>query len=144
MFSGIGRIRTDLSGDPPFTAVVDRARDHILGMFENQDVPFMRVRRALLPDFPTGGAAVAAAVPIEFQYFHVRPETDVELFFRGQLHPLSLTLLDDGRAISGELSYKLDFYEPATVDALASGLERVLDAVAGDPSARLSDLPVTP
>ncbi len=143
MFSGISRIRTDLSGDPPFTDVVKRSRDWIVAMFENSDVPFMRVRRAVMPDFPTGGLAVAAALPVEFQYFHTRPETEVELFFRGQLHPLSITLLDDGTALSGEVSYKLDFYEPATVDALAGALEAVFDAVASDPSRRLSDLPVS-
>jgi non-ribosomal peptide synthetase component F len=143
MFSGISRIRTDLSGDPPFVAVVERSRDWIVGMFENSDIPFMRVRRTIMSDFPTDGPAVAAALPVEFQYFHTRPETDVELFFRGQLHPLSITLLDDGTAISGELSYKLDFYEPATVDALAGALEAMFAAVASDPSRRLSDLSVS-
>jgi non-ribosomal peptide synthetase component F len=144
MFSGIGRIRIDLYGDPPFARVVDRTRDWVVGMFENQDIPFMRVRRAVLPDFPTGGLAVAAALPIELQYFHTRPETEAELFFRGQLHPLSITLLDDGTTISGELGYKLDFYDGATIDALASALERVVDAVGLDPSLRLSELPVRP
>ncbi|MDQ4070223.1 MAG: condensation domain-containing protein, partial [Actinomycetota bacterium] len=142
MFSGIGRLRTDLSGDPPFTTIVVRARDRVLGMFENQDVPFMRVRRALLPDFPTGGVALAAALPVEFQYF--RAGDDQGLFFRGQLHPLSVTLLDDGTRITGTLSYKLDFYEPATIDRLAGDLERLLDAVAADPSSRLSELPLSP
>ena len=142
MFSGIGRLRTDLSGDPPFATVVVRARDRVLGMFENQDIPFMRVRRALLPDFPTEGLRLAAALPVELQYFHV--EDDQELFFRGQLHPLSVTLLDDGRRITGTFSYKLDFYAPATVDRLAGDLERVLGAVAADPSLRLSQLPVSP
>jgi amino acid adenylation domain-containing protein len=141
MFSGIGRLRTDLSGDPAFAEVVVRSRDRVLGMFENQDVPFMRVRRALLPDFPTGGVALAAALPVEFQYFHTGD--DQELFFRGQLHPLSLTVLDDGARLTGRWSYKLDFYEPSTVDRLAADLERLLAAVAADPSLRFADLPVS-
>ena len=141
MFSGIGRLRTDLSGDPAFTEIVVRARDRVLGMFENQDIPFMRVRRALLPDFPTGGLELAAALPVAFQYFHV--EDDQELFFRGQLHPLSVTLLDDGSRITGQFSYKLDFYEPSTVDCLARDLERLVEAVAADPALRFSELPVS-
>jgi len=143
MFSGISRLRTDLSGDPPFAALVERARDRVLGMFENQDVPFMRVRRALIPDFPgEGGLALAAVLPVEFQYFHVRH--DQELYFRGQLHPLSVTLLDDGTRITGRISYKLDFYERATVDRLAGDLERLLDLVGTDPSVPLSALPLNP
>jgi amino acid adenylation domain-containing protein len=143
MFSGFGRIRIDLSGDPPFDELVARAREYVLGMFENQDIPFLRVRRRLLPDFPSDPLEVAASLPTEFGYFHAR-EHDAELFFRGQLHPLSITLLDDGRQISGDLSYKLDFYHPETVDRLGDDLGRVLDAVGARPSLRLSELPVSP
>ena len=141
MFSGIGRLRTDLSGDPPFEVLVTRMRERVLGMFENQDIPFMRVRRALLPDFPTGGPALVAALPTELQYFHTSGQH--ELFFRGQLHPLSLTLLDDGHRITAEWSYKLDYYDPATIDRLAADLDLVLAAVGADPSLRVSQLPIS-
>jgi amino acid adenylation domain-containing protein len=141
MFAGIGRLRGDLSGDPPFSEVVARVREFVLGLFEHQDVPFMRVRRALFPDFPGGGRELAAALPVEFQYFHTRPR-DPELFFRGQLHPLSITLLDDGTRIAGELSYKVDFYDSATVEALGRDLEAVLAAIGADPSLPVSELPV--
>jgi len=145
MFAGMGRIRTDLSGDPTFTELVTRARTSVLGLFDHQDIPFMRVRRALLPDFPTDGLAVAAAVPVELAYFRA-PATEraAELFFRGQLHPLSVTLHDDGECLRGEITYKTDFYEKVTIDRLVEGLGHVLEAVARDPSLRLSELPVTP
>ncbi len=145
-FAGVGRIRTDLSGDPGFSEIVSRARRSVLGLFEHQDIPFMRVRQALLPDFPTGGAGVAAALPVELGYFHVpgAEAAEHELFFRGQLHPLSLTLLDDGHRINAEISYKLDFYDEETIIRLLDGLECVLHAAAADPSRRLSELPVPP
>lgn len=141
-FSGMSRIRVDLAGDPPFAVVVARARDWLLGMSEHQNIPFLRVRRAVLPDFPTDGRAVAAALPVELQYFHA--PADQEFLFRGQLHPLSLTVLDDGRRLSGELSYKLDFYAPETVDQLAADLDDVLRAAAAQPSRRISELGVSP
>jgi hypothetical protein len=127
-------------------------------MYEHQDVPFMRVRTELFPDFPTVGPAVAAALPIEFQYFRTAPARrspgtamldagvdadrghEPSLFFRGQLHPLGLTLLDDGRALRGGFSYKLDFYDDRTIDRLAAGLDAVLATVAADPGCRLSGL----
>jgi non-ribosomal peptide synthetase component F len=140
-FSGVGRLRTDLAGDPPFVVLVTRALDRVLDMFEHQDIPFLRVRRALLPQFPTGGLGVAAALPTEFQYFHTTGHR--ELFFRGQLHPLSLTLLDDGDRLGGSWSWKLDYYDAATVERLAGDLQRVLEVVAADPSVRLSDLPIS-
>ena len=160
MFAGVGRMRTDLSADPTFGTVVERVRDTVLGLFEHQDIPFMRVRDALFPDFPRQGDYVrtASAIPIELLYFHAahdhwapgsgvveRPGTGEavdDLFFRGQLQPLSLTFVDDGSQMWGHLSYKLDFYDEATVDDLASGLDRLLAAVAADPGLRLSELPL--
>ena len=144
MFAGVGRIRTDLGGDPAFTDVVSRARASVLGLFEHQDVPFMQVRRAVVPDFPTDPLGVAAAVPVELGYFHTGRSAAAapELFFRGQLHPLSIVLRDDGEQISGEVGYKLDYYEETTINRLVAALDQVLRAVARDPSLRLSQLPV--
>jgi len=138
MFSGIGRLRVDVSADPTFTDLVARTRDRVLGMFEHQDIPFMRVRRELFADFPTTPRQVAAALPTELQYFYV--DREHEMYFRGQLHPLSLTLLDDGTSIACQWSYKLDYYDRETVDRLAGDFDRLLAAVVREPSARLSEL----
>jgi len=160
MFAGVGRMRTDLSGDPPFLDLVARVRETVLGLFEHQDIPFMRVRDALFPDFPKQQdyARTAAVIPVELLYFHAahdhwapgsgvveRPggEDPVDdLFFRGQLQPLSLTFVDDGREMWAHFSYKLDFFDEATIERLATGLERLLRAVGDDPGLRLSELPV--
>ncbi|MDQ6798420.1 MAG: amino acid adenylation domain-containing protein, partial [Actinomycetota bacterium] len=160
MFAGMARIRTDLSGDPTFVEIVGRARETAIGLFEHQDIPFMRVRKALFPDFPAMRSPIetAKAIPVEFLYFHAahdhwapgsavveRPEPDTgadRLFVRGQLHPLSITVLDDGEQMWGEFSWKLDFYEDATVDTLVDGLSRLLQAVGDNPDLRLSELPV--
>ncbi len=143
MFAGVGRVRTDVSGDPTFTEVVERARTSILGMFENQDVPFFRVRQRLLPDFPSGPLEVASTLPTELAYFPSGPGSQgYELFFRGQLHPLSITLLDDGTELRAQLSYKVAFYDEATIARLADGLRAVLRTVGEEPHIRLSDLPV--
>ncbi len=160
MFAGMARIRTDLSGDPTFVEVVSRARETVIGLFDHQDIPFMRVRKALFPDFPAQRSvlATALAIPAELLYFHAshdhwapgsavveRPgsETGADRFFvRGQMHPLSVTILDDGSQMWGEFAYKLDFYDESTVEELAVGLERLLVAVGADPGLRLSELPV--
>lgn len=155
-FHGVGRIRADLGGDPTFAEIVARVREAVVGLFEHQDVPFMRIRRAVLPDLPAGGPALLAAVPVELQYFHTahdewapgagvveRPGSDPgpdSLFFRGHMHPLLLTVLDDGEALWCELSYKVDFYEQSTIERLGRGLEGVLTAAVGDSSIRLSAL----
>ncbi len=157
-FAGMGRLRTDVSGDPPFEVVVDRAAETALGLVENQDVPFRKIRDEVMPDFARhrGPQPPFALLPVELQYFrashdHWAPGSGVverpgavagdgELYFRGQLHPLSVNLLDDGSQLWGQVSYKPDFYDGATIDRLAAGLEQVLAAAAKDPSAPVSQL----
>ncbi|HEX6537664.1 MAG TPA: hypothetical protein VF155_00600, partial [Candidatus Dormibacteraeota bacterium] len=58
----------------------------------------------------------------------------------GHMHPLLITFLDDGEALWGELSYKVDFYEPSTIEQLGATLERILAAAVRDSSMRLSAL----
>jgi amino acid adenylation domain-containing protein len=148
MFAGMGRIRVDVSGDPPFPELVGRARDAVLGLFEHQDIPFMKVRAALFPDFPKQGdyARTAAVIPVELLYFHAahdhwapgsgvveRPGADDavdDIFFRGQLQPLSITFVDDGSRMWGHISYKVDFYDDTTIERLASAIESMLTSAA--------------
>ncbi|MBW3548414.1 MAG: hypothetical protein KY452_09815 [Actinobacteria bacterium] len=156
-FHGVSRLRVDLAGDPAFTEVVRRARTTVLGLFEHQDVPFIRVRRALWPDFPTGGVELLATVPTELQYFHAAAEEWVPgvavverpppgtgpnwLHFRGQMQPLSIAWLDYGTELRAELRYKTDFYDESTIAGVAAGIERLLAAVVDDPQLRVSQLP---
>ncbi len=63
------------------------------------------------------------------------------MFFRGQLHPLSLTFLDEGERLSGWFSYK-HFYDDTTVARLSDGLTAIFSAVTVNPLLRLSELPV--
>ena len=155
-FHGVGRIRTDLGGDPPFDALIARTRESVFGLFEHQDVPFMRIRQAVLPDLPAWGPSLLRAVPVELQYFHTahdkwtpgagvveRPGADPgpdSLHFRGHMHPLLITVLDDGERLRIELSYKVDFYDRASIEALGDALQRILQAVVTEPAAPLSAL----
>jgi amino acid adenylation domain-containing protein len=159
-FAATGRLRTDLSGDPSFGEALARARDAVIGLLDHQDIPFFRVRAAVLPDLARrrGPRPPLALLPTDFQYFRTSARSWVpgasvverpgpepgpdELFFRGQLHPLSIALFDDGTQLWGELVYKLDFYDAATIEALASGLESLAGSVAAHPDLPLSRLPV--
>ena len=160
-FAGVGRLRTDLSGDPTFAEALARARATVLGLFDHQDIPFRTVREALVPDFPRQETAVSLAAVLPTEIHYVRAAHDewvpgatwverppphpgtTEMYLRGHLHPLSVTFVDDGEEMWGELHYKLDFYDGATIERLARGLERLLAAVAAEPDLPLSKLSAT-
>ncbi|MDQ2724970.1 MAG: amino acid adenylation domain-containing protein [Actinomycetota bacterium] len=157
-FATTGRLRTDLSGDPSFGDALDRARASVVGLLDHQDIPFFRVRAAVLPELvrqqgPGPARPPLTRLPTDFQYFRTAadrwaPGTSVveraggegpdQMFFRGQLHPLSVSLFDDGTQLWGNLVYKLDFYDAATIEGLAAGLEELAEAVAGSPDLPLS------
>ena len=156
-FHSVGRIRTDLSGDPTFTELVARTHTAVAGLLDNSDVPFFRIREAAVPPMPSGGAAFLAAVPTELQYFPTardewtvgagvveRPGPDRgsdALYFRGHMHPLVVTVLDDGAELWGSFSYKVDWYDAETIEALADAFVHILGAVVAEPSLRVSQLP---
>ncbi len=156
----MGRIRVDVSGNPSFEELLGRVADRILGLFDHQDIPFPRIRAALLDAFSAEapGLGLAAVLPNEIHFVRAasdrwvpganwveRPpphEASVKLFLRGQLHPLSFSFLDNGEVLWGEVRGKLDFYSPRTIERLAAGLEVVLTQMARDPGVRLSGLAV--
>lgn len=152
-------LRTDLSGDPAFTEVVDRVRRTALEAYDHQDAPFDKVVERLVPprdlsrnplvqvafDFHEHVAAPASLGGLvslvdlggytgaEYGAPHggVTARLDLELF---------VVEAGDG-SLDANLVYAVDLYDRATMARLAAGYRRLLEAVAADPTLRASDLP---
>ncbi|MXQ65542.1 non-ribosomal peptide synthase/polyketide synthase, partial [Actinomadura rayongensis] len=145
-------LRTDVSGNPTFTEVLDRVRETDLAAFSHQDVPFERLVDELSP------VRSLARHPL-FQImlmFQNAPDQDVEWALPGMTvgpvrsgaelaakFDLSVTLEElrarDGSpdGIAGSLGYAAELFDRKTAEALAARLERVLDQVAADPAIRV-------
>jgi amino acid adenylation domain-containing protein len=154
-------IRTDVSGDPTFAALLARVRETSLAGFEHQDVPFERLVEELAPSrslsrhplfqvlltMQNNAAAVldlpgvrAGAVSVAETAPETAPEAqltavkfDIDVIVGEALRP-------DGTpaGIHGGLSGSVDLFDAATVAAIAERWTRVLAAVTADP-----DLPVS-
>ncbi|MGW6213146.1 amino acid adenylation domain-containing protein, partial [Streptomyces sp. NPDC055109] len=141
-------MRTDLSGDPAFTELIDRVKDTALGAYDHQDLPFERLVEELAPDrdpsrnplFQTMFALQNTpdgrtwSLPgLEVEPFAVTPP-DAKF-------DLSL-IMSEGPAggLRGTLEYRTDLFRQDTVDRLAGHVGTLLDAVAGAPGSRLSQL----
>lgn len=153
LFGGFGLLRTDLSGDPPFEAVLRRARASMLGLLENHHLPILWVIDMLR----AGGTNLRlAGIPVAFHFFHAAerwapgvtvvatpPEDDAPLDVGDQAaKPLDIRFFDDGRHAWGRVDYHASCFEPGAIDTLLADLFRLLEAVCDDPLIRLSDLPV--
>ncbi|MFK0026629.1 amino acid adenylation domain-containing protein, partial [Streptomyces sp. NPDC090798] len=147
-------LRTDVSGDPTFREVVERAREADLAAFAHQDVPFERLVEVLNP------ARSMARHPL-FQVmltFHNNAQPDLDLpgvqahaepvgeaaarfdlsFSLGETHAA-----DGGPAgLAGRLDYRTDLFERTTVERLAERLSRVLEAVVAAPDRPVRELSV--
>jgi amino acid adenylation domain-containing protein len=142
-------LRTDLSGDPSFRALLGRVREAALGAFAHQDLPFDRVVDALRAE------RSAARHPVFQVLLSLQNTPEGELSLDGlraerfrALPPtspfdVSLNLAADGDGgLRGLLEYAADLYEPATAERLVRHFTRVLTAAAAAPDAPVSTLDV--
>ncbi|MEV1070237.1 condensation domain-containing protein, partial [Streptomyces sp. NPDC050263] len=142
--------RTDTSGDPTFTELLDRVRDVALAAYAHQDLPFEYLVEALNP------ARSLAHHPL-FQVMLVLQNAPGVDFAPPGLHTGSVELTtttskldlifsmserhaDDGapRGIDGFVEYADDLYDPETVQAMCDRWTRLLSAAVAEPALRLS------
>ncbi len=139
-------LRTDLSGDPSFRALVRRVREVTLGAYEHQEVPFERLVAELSPERSlshsplfqvsfaldtaggTGGGLAGLSVS----------GVGAELGFAK--FDLSLSLVASPQGLRGGLTYGTELWEAATMQRLLVHFARLVEQVAGDPDARLSEV----
>ncbi|WP_018221382.1 non-ribosomal peptide synthetase [Salinispora pacifica] len=146
-------LRLDLSGDPTFGDLLDRARNTDLAAFTHQDVPLERVVQALRPErssayhplfqvffaFDDGATTNELRLPDVVSTALPEPldtaKFDLSVDFFQQLGV-------DGSAagVRTVFEFATDLFDLATVDQLGARLLRLLTLVSADPDVPLSRL----
>ncbi len=141
-------LRNDLSGDPPFRELVRRVRDTTLGAYANQDLPFERLVEELQPERDL------SRNPLFQVLFALQNAPEEELELAGLTltwqwvdtttakFDLMLWMHEERGELVALLEYATDLFRPATVERMRDHLLTLLDGIAADPDARLSDLPL--
>jgi amino acid adenylation domain-containing protein len=146
LFTNILVLRTDLSGDPTFRALLGRVRETTLDAYAHQDLPFVEVLRRLSEE---RGGGYNELLPVGFvlQNFPLTPLSLPGLAMqRLDLAPataprdLILLVTESGAELKAVLLYRKDIFEPATIETLLARFVALLTAVTEDPERRLSTL----
>ncbi len=141
-------IRTDLSGEPSFAALLARVREAALAAYAHQDLPFEKLVEELQP---RRELSVSPLFQVAFTLDdEARPslrlgEIEGELWPAAQeteKFDLSLTLETGDEGLAGALSFRDDLFEGATIERMAGHFLRLLEGAVADPRLRLPDLPL--
>ncbi|MBW8879564.1 MAG: amino acid adenylation domain-containing protein, partial [Acidobacteria bacterium] len=145
-------MRTDLSGEPSFSALLARVREAALAAYAHQDLPFEKLVEELQPRRDLSHAplfqvsfALDAEPPPSLRLGGVA----AALWTLGQeteKFDLSLTLGVgvgvEGQGLSGVLGFRTDLFDAPTIERLAGGFVRLLTGAVADPRLHLSELPL--
>jgi Condensation domain len=143
-------LRTDLSGDPPFTELLARVREQTLGAYTHQDLPFERLVEELQPErtlshnpifqvmftlqnagpAPSAGAASDAAAGTG----------SAQLGNGSAKFDLSLLTVETDNGLLGVFEYTTDLFEAARIERMGEELVSIVDKVVSHPEIRLSEL----
>ncbi|MHA6757540.1 amino acid adenylation domain-containing protein [Streptacidiphilus sp. PAMC 29251] len=140
-------MRTDLSGDPTFLELLDRAKDTALGAYEHQDLPFERLVDELAPKRDLSRNPLFQTMLV----LQNNPDGDTWMFqdlsveqvgVSGQAvkFDLQLTVGETAAGLDAALEYRTDLFELGTMERLVGHFQTLLAAVAAAPGARLSEL----
>ncbi|SLM50068.1 putative Multi-domain non-ribosomal peptide synthetase [Nitrospira japonica] len=141
-------LRADLSGNPSFADLLARVQETVLGAQAHQDLPFEQLVDALQPVRSLSHTPlfqVMFALQTSLAQTLSIPSLEVsamELDAGGAKFDLSLDVTEDDTGLDAAFEYNQDLFDEETVARMAIHLRRLLEGIADDPQARLSELPM--
>ncbi|HSU17605.1 non-ribosomal peptide synthetase [Longimicrobium sp.] len=145
LFVNMLALRGDLSGDPPFRALLARAREATLGAFAHAELPFEKLVEALETERSLSHAPVFQAMfTLHSQETGCLALPGVSASFgeigeRAAKLDLSLNLeATAGGGMEGVLEYATDLFDAVTAERIAARFATLMQAFAADPDARIS------
>ncbi len=145
-------LRVDLAGDPTAEELLDQVRQRSLAAYEHQDVPFEVLVERLNP---TRSLTHHPLVQVVLAWQNNEPAklslgdlqaTPLPVDTRTARMDLTFSLAErwtedrQPAGIGGDVEFRTDVFDAASIEALIEWLRRVLVAVTADPTRRLSSV----
>ncbi|HEX3250372.1 MAG TPA: condensation domain-containing protein, partial [Pyrinomonadaceae bacterium] len=141
-------LRTDLSGNPTFSELLQRVREVTLDAYANQDLPFEQLVEALQPkrnlSRPPLYQVVFALenIPARSLDLPGLTLTPMEMHSGTAKFELILSMFESTNVLGGTFEYNTNLFNADTIKRLAGHFETLLEAVVADPKRRVLDLPL--
>ena len=147
-------LRTDLTGNPTFTQLLDQVRNTALDAFTHQDVPFERLVEALAPTrsltrHPLFQVMLTlqnnTQAILDLPGIQTRPEPTRPTAAKFDLDfTLGETFRGDGTpaGLRSGVTFATDLFDPVTVEDLTRRFLRILQAVTADPQTPVDHIEV--
>jgi alpha-ketoglutarate-dependent taurine dioxygenase len=139
-------LRTDLSGDPTYRALLQRVREVTLGAYAHPDLPFEKLVEALRPPRDPSRnplfqvnfrVQTAPSPPLRLAGLGVEPLQLIDTATSKFDLALELSALE---GFGGYFEYNTDLFDEATIHRMRDELEKLLGTVLGQPDTRLKSL----
>ncbi len=143
-------LRTDLSGNPSFTELLQRIRSVTLGAYEHQEAPFNKIVEALHPERSLNHLPFTSLLfVLQNNVVESLPLPALQLEFAELVNDtakfeLTLLVQETSRGLVTRVEYNTDLFESATITRLLRQYETLLAGIAANPGQRLSALPLMP
>jgi amino acid adenylation domain-containing protein len=149
-FSNTLALRTDLSGDPTFTELLDRVKATTLGALAYQELPFEKLVEVINPERSRSHTPLFQVL---FGYDIVADEAqriagrELERLpvpgWNWARFDLDMILRDtpDG-SLHADVGYASDLFDESTIDRLLANFQALLMSVAANPEQRISQLEI--
>jgi len=144
-------LRTDLSGNPAFSELLQRVRDVALEAHANQDLPFEKLVEIIQPQRELSYSPVFQVMfdlqeEPRWQLPAKGLEVIPEMIFSSRTSTFDLTLsvreagATDGHGLDAMFEYDTDLFDEATIQRFAGHYQRLLEAALQTPDVPLSEL----
>ena len=145
-FINILILRTDLSGNPKFTELMQRVREVTLQAYAHQDLPFEQLTVAINQERDLSYHPVAQVMFIlqnsPLQTLKLPEITATSLKIQGVTSQLDLNLQmwETPNALEGYISYNTDLFEATTIARMLDCFTTLLQAIVINPDENISTL----
>jgi amino acid adenylation domain-containing protein len=142
-------LRSDLHGNPSFTALLQQVKETTLSAYEHQEVPFEKIVEKVMK------VRDLSRTPL-FQVMFVMQNLpgspalrlgDAQLSEEAIEHStaqldLSVSIQEDADGLSGGIVYCADLFDAATIDRMMLHFEQLLESIVAAPATAISELAI--